>query len=82
MKLTILYDNEAWNKNLKSDWGFSCLIETPGKNILFDTGASGKILLSNMRKLSIDPSIVDAVFISHRHWDHTGGISALGVGPQ
>jgi hypothetical protein len=34
MKLTILYDNEAWHKNLKSDWGFSCLIETPGKNIL------------------------------------------------
>jgi hypothetical protein len=28
MKLTILYDNEAWHKNLQSDWEFSCLIET------------------------------------------------------
>lgn len=75
MKITILYDNRAFDKNLKPDWGFSCLIETPGKNILFDTGARGNILLTNMRKIQIDPSMVDSVFISHRHWDHTGGLS-------
>jgi 7,8-dihydropterin-6-yl-methyl-4-(beta-D-ribofuranosyl)aminobenzene 5'-phosphate synthase len=49
------------------------LIETPAKNILFDTGARGTILLDNMRKLSINPSIVDAIFISHRHWDTPAG---------
>lgn len=75
MKITIIYDNHAFNKDLKSDWGFSCLIETPGKNILFDTGAKGNILLDNMRKLQIEPSIVDEVFISHKHRDHIGGLS-------
>jgi len=75
MKITILYDNLSFNKNLASDWGFSCLIETPGKTILFDTGAKGNILLDNMKKLQIDPSTVDSVFISHKHWDHTGGLS-------
>jgi len=50
MKITILYDNEAWDQNLQSDWGFSCLIETPAIDILFDTGAGGTILLDNMRK--------------------------------
>jgi 7,8-dihydropterin-6-yl-methyl-4-(beta-D-ribofuranosyl)aminobenzene 5'-phosphate synthase len=75
MKITIIYDNRAFNKILDPDWGFSCLIETPAKNILFDTGAKGDILLSNMRILQIDPSTVDLVFISHKHWDHIGGLS-------
>ena len=81
MKLTIVYDNEIYKKNiaLKSDWGFSCLIETEGKTILFDTGANGKILLNNMQLLGIDPCIIDIIVISHEHWDHNGGLKALGL---
>ena len=75
MKITIIYDNTAWDKNLKPDWGFSCLVEVFGKNILFDTGAKANILEYNMRQLKIDPMQIDEVFISHSHWDHTGGLS-------
>lgn len=74
MKITILYDNETCRVGLEADWGFSCLIEVYEKNILFDTGAKGDILLRNMKKLGIDPRSVDEVFISHAHWDHTGGL--------
>jgi len=82
MKITIIYDNTAWDINLKSDWGFSCLVEAFGKNILFDTGAKADILLDNMEKLNIDPLQIDEVFISHSHWDHTGGLSCiLGLNP-
>lgn len=77
MKITIIYDNEVWKEGLKSDWGFSCLIEAYGKKILFDTGANGSILLDNMEKLGIDPSIVEEVIISHAHFDHTGGLSSF-----
>jgi 7,8-dihydropterin-6-yl-methyl-4-(beta-D-ribofuranosyl)aminobenzene 5'-phosphate synthase len=73
MKITIIYDNNA-EKGLESDWGFSCLIENKHK-ILFDTGANGRILLSNMKKLGIDPKSIDEVFISHSHFDHTGGLA-------
>lgn len=76
MKITLTYDNEVHTKGLKSDWGFSCLIERedmPG--ILFDTGANGSILLHNMDKLTIDPLSIDMVVISHAHWDHRGGLS-------
>ena len=76
MKITLIYDNEVHTKGLKSDWGFSCLIERedmPG--ILFDTGANGSILLHNMDKLTIDPLSIDIVVISHAHWDHIGGLS-------
>jgi len=77
MKITIIYDNEVRKEGLKADWGFSCLVETQGKKILFDTGASGSILLNNMEKLCIDPTTIEEIFISHAHWDHTGGISDI-----
>ena len=73
--ITILYDNTACRKTLAADWGFACLVQTRDKKILFDTGAKGPILLGNMRKLQIDPLEIDAVFISHGHGDHTGGLA-------
>ena len=76
MKITILYDNEAYKKNLTADWGFSCVIEKENiPTILFDTGAYGSILLDNMNKMEIDPNNISIVFISHSHWDHIGGLS-------
>lgn len=74
MKATIIYDNEKCREDLKADWGFACLVEAYGLRILFDTGADGSVLLENMNKLDIDPRTVDEVFISHVHFDHTGGL--------
>ncbi len=75
MRITILFDNEVWTPGLIAGWGLSCLIEAPGVNILFDTGCDGSLLLKNMCELGIDTQRVDLVFISHGHWDHTGGLS-------
>lgn len=81
--ITILYDNIVFQGMLQSDWGFSCLVQAAGQTILFDTGADGVILLSNMEKLNIDPKSINSVFISHAHFDHTGGLSAfLNVNPD
>ena len=77
MKITIIYDNETWKEGLKADWGFSCLVEAYDKKILFDTGANSSILLHNMQRLNIDPTIIEEVFISHAHGDHTGGLPEL-----
>lgn len=74
ISLAIVYDNNPYQDNCKTDWGFSCFIEGLEKSILFDTGGSGQILLDNMAKLSIDPGTVDGIFISHDHKDHTGGL--------
>jgi len=90
MKVTIIYDNTAYRKDLQSDWGFSALVEVDLrgpeqklKRILFDTGADGKILLANMKKLAIDPASIDEIFISHLHSDHSGGLDQfLKVNPQ
>ncbi len=74
VRITLVYDNTSARDDLRSDWGFSALVEAHGRRILFDTGADGRILLSNMRALRIDPASVDEVFISHAHMDHTGGL--------
>ncbi len=77
MKITIIYDNTTVRSDLKADWGFSSLVEVKGRKILFDTGANGDILLFNMEKLEINPKEIEDVFISHLHWDHTGGLSSF-----
>jgi 7,8-dihydropterin-6-yl-methyl-4-(beta-D-ribofuranosyl)aminobenzene 5'-phosphate synthase len=75
--LITIYDNYKANPELKTGWGFSCLIKIEGKNILFDTGADSETLLSNMEKMGIDLKEIDFVFISHLHGDHTGGLSGI-----
>ncbi len=79
MKITIIYDNKIAKdvKGLKAGWGFSCFIQTKEKNILFDTGWDGDILISNMKLLGIDSKDIDLVVISHSHWDHSGSLARL-----
>lgn len=79
MKITIIYDNEIVKsiKGLKAGWGFSCFIQTKEKNILFDTGWDGDMLVSNMQILGIDLQEIDSVILSHNHWDHCGGLARL-----
>jgi len=64
MRVTIIYDNTAFRKDLQADWGFSALVEIKERKILFDTGADGRILLSNMEKLKINPEEIKELRIS------------------
>ena len=78
MKVTIVYDNETRKQGLKADWGFACLVEIGNMPpILFDTGATGSILLHNMKELQIVPHGIGAIVISHSHGDHTGGLQDI-----
>ena len=74
IELTILYNNVPSDPRLVTDWGFACFIHQKSKNILFDTGGSGRVLLSNMNKLRINLEDVDVIVLSHIHMDHTGGL--------
>ena len=59
------------------EWGFSALVETDGRRILFDTGARPETVLQNARELKIDLSGVTDVILSHHHGDHVGGLVTL-----
>ena len=74
LKITVIFNNLAYNTLLRTSWGFACLVETAGRAILFDAGGDGEVLLSNMNHLGVDPGTIDMVVLSHIHADHTGGL--------
>ncbi len=71
MRIKVLFDKNALDKNLHTGWGVSFLVDT---RVLFDTGEKGPWLIKNMRYLGVDINKIEAVVISHDHWDHTGGL--------
>jgi 7,8-dihydropterin-6-yl-methyl-4-(beta-D-ribofuranosyl)aminobenzene 5'-phosphate synthase len=78
ISLTVLVDNRA-RPPLQGEHGFSALIEIMGRRVLFDTG-QGPCLLPNARALGQDLSDLDAVALSHGHYDHTGGLPQVVAG--
>lgn len=78
MKLTCLVDNAVQpSSGFWGEHGLAYLVETNDQRILFDTGQSGTVLAHNLDLLSIDPATIDALALSHAHYDHTGGLPAL-----
>ena len=66
---------------LRAEHGFSALIDVHLGNIshrvLFDTGASGDVLLHNVDRLGVDLSKVETIVLSHGHSDHAGGLISI-----
>lgn len=71
--VTILVENTTPAPVFIGEYGFSALIEVDDHKILFDTG-SAQALYHNAPQLGIDLNKVDALVISHGHFDHTGGL--------
>ena len=64
-----------------AEHGFSALI-TIRKNgserqVLFDAGLTPDGLSENMRRLSVSPKGIEAIVLSHGHFDHTTGLDGL-----
>ena len=77
-RVTTLVDNSVSlsGSQLIGEHGLSFYIESEDKKILFDTGQN-VALAHNAQMLDIDLGSIDAVVISHGHYDHTGGLEHL-----
>lgn len=77
-KITCVVDNAVQpSSRLRGEHGLAFLVEIESGRVLFDTGQSGAVLLHNLDVLEIEPESIDALAISHAHYDHTGGLPAL-----
>jgi len=78
MKVTCVVDDAVCDhSSFWGEHGLGFLIETESGCVLFDTGQSGTVLLHNLELLGIEPAAINALAISHAHYDHTGGLPAL-----
>jgi 7,8-dihydropterin-6-yl-methyl-4-(beta-D-ribofuranosyl)aminobenzene 5'-phosphate synthase len=68
----------AQGKTLESEWGLALFIEsTKGsdrRRYLLDFGFTSDVYVNNLELLKIDPAEVDALILSHGHFDHYGGL--------
>jgi 7,8-dihydropterin-6-yl-methyl-4-(beta-D-ribofuranosyl)aminobenzene 5'-phosphate synthase len=74
-QITTLSENTAFARprGLLAEWGLSVLLEVDDQSILLDTGASISAA-RNGTLLGVDWSRIDALVLSHGHYDHTGGL--------
>jgi 7,8-dihydropterin-6-yl-methyl-4-(beta-D-ribofuranosyl)aminobenzene 5'-phosphate synthase len=73
MKITIICENTVGRRIGLGEHGFSAFIETDHGNYLFDTG-SGHSIVRNSLELNKDLRTIEKIFLSHGHFDHTGGL--------
>ena len=73
LRITALMENSpSGNKALINEHGLSLMIDDGSHRILFDCGA-GSHFIYNAHRLGIDLDNLDAVVISHSHYDHAAG---------
>lgn len=74
--ITILAENTA-AQAMHAEWGFCALVETEQHRVLFDTGLTGTCALENARFLGLDLTRIDAIVLSHGHFDHCDGLETI-----
>ncbi len=73
---SVQYESPFWGQH-----GISFLLEAEYGNrtnkVMIDVGQNYEALEHNMEILKIDPSSIDALVLTHCHYDHTRGIHSL-----
>jgi 7,8-dihydropterin-6-yl-methyl-4-(beta-D-ribofuranosyl)aminobenzene 5'-phosphate synthase len=75
------FPDAAQGKTLESEWGLALHVESrkgnEARRYLLDFGFTPDIYVNNIDIMRINLSDVDALIISHGHYDHIGGLMGL-----
>lgn len=76
-RITTLVNDVAAPGGLAVEHGLALWVEHEGHPVLFDTGASGRVLVGNASRLGVRLDEAEAACLSHGHYDHTGGLAGV-----
>lgn len=77
LRITTLMENHAIDEERYGhEHGLSFLVENDHGTVLFDTGQSDRFI-DNARRMDVDFESIGHIALSHAHYDHTGGLTAL-----
>jgi 7,8-dihydropterin-6-yl-methyl-4-(beta-D-ribofuranosyl)aminobenzene 5'-phosphate synthase len=76
IRITVLVENSVRQGGLVAEHGLSFHIQIGSHSLLFDTGQSG-LVVRNADILRVPLHRIEAVVLSHGHYDHTGGLTAV-----
>jgi 7,8-dihydropterin-6-yl-methyl-4-(beta-D-ribofuranosyl)aminobenzene 5'-phosphate synthase len=75
------FPEAAQGKTLESEWGLALHVESrkgsETRRYLLDFGFTPDVYANNVELMKIDLAAVDALIISHGHYDHIGGLMGL-----
>jgi 7,8-dihydropterin-6-yl-methyl-4-(beta-D-ribofuranosyl)aminobenzene 5'-phosphate synthase len=75
VKIVNVYNDSVLpNKGLKGSWRNAFHVTMGEREVLFDVGYKGGVLLRNIHALGIDVDKIEKLILSHGHRDHTGGL--------
>jgi 7,8-dihydropterin-6-yl-methyl-4-(beta-D-ribofuranosyl)aminobenzene 5'-phosphate synthase len=67
-----------YTNELHTQWGLSYYLQSvkggETRTLMLDYGYTPEALLNNFEILGLDPKIIDALIVSHGHFDHYGGL--------
>lgn len=73
-------DGPSWDI-FRGEHGFSAMVTVraggSSSSLLFDAGLTPDGVIGNLDRLEVHPSELEAIVLSHGHFDHTGGLAGI-----